>query len=169
MYAGDCRSSMTGGQIKGKVSRANAWLCLYRPQCTARVIKAAIGEGERATDVATPQMHRDSNFQQLFKALRERLDEDFRYTQKQDNQKLLTELFTGSQQYFRELAAINGPYHYLNISEAILAGINKTGAIDQPSTTRLQTTVKTKNGEGFSLETSLKKLWLQEKPHIIIG
>lgn len=115
----------------------------------------------------TPDIHRASNFQHLYHSLLERLEEDSRYTKRKDTQKLLKQLHVGSQQYYQELTGINGPYHHLNISEAMLAGITKAAAVQNISPP-LHPIVKNKEGEEFALENCLQSLWQQEKPHTIL-
>ncbi|MEJ7736277.1 MAG: TIR domain-containing protein [Chitinophagaceae bacterium] len=116
----------------------------------------------------TPQIHRSSNFQQLYQALLQRLDEDSKYTRQKDTEKLLKQLSTGSQQYYKELTGNNGPYHHLNISEAILGGISHADISDKRAKIILNTTVKIKNDDEFPLENSLQQLWHHEKPHLLL-
>lgn len=97
-----------------------------------------------------------------------RLDEDFKFTRQNDTQKLLRQLSIGSRQYYDELTGINGPYHHLNISEAILGGISKPSEVKSFNSTRLQTTVKDIAGEEYFLDNRLQILWQQPKRHFIL-
>ena len=97
-----------------------------------------------------------------------RLDEDSSFTLQNDTRKLLKQLSNGSRAYYAELTGINGPYHHLQISDAILAGINKPEPVNLQPEARLQTTLKNKRGYKFSLENCLQELWKQEKSHVIL-
>ncbi|MEJ7766841.1 MAG: toll/interleukin-1 receptor domain-containing protein [Chitinophagaceae bacterium] len=71
------------------------------------------------SNALSPQIHKSSNFSDLYNALIARLDKDARYTREKNTQKLLSELFTGSKKRYSELTGMGGPYQHLNITEAI--------------------------------------------------
>ncbi len=81
---------------------------------------------------------------------------------------LPVQLSDGSERYYQLLTGPNGPYHHLDISEAILAGMTPADPASKSSNPSLSATVKDNKGQGYTLGASLAARWGQEKPHILL-
>ncbi|MEO5998943.1 MAG: hypothetical protein ABIN89_19390 [Chitinophagaceae bacterium] len=106
----------------------------------------------------TPQTHRASDFQQLYQALLQRLDVDSRIHKQTLTKDLLKKLSLGSQQYYNELTGINGPYHHLDITREILAGIHPMETLPGATEAMLHNTVRNRKDEELLLENTPQEL-----------